>query len=109
MDSISTSFTYGDGNSREIGNLVPNNQRQRRTCYALCHVLYPVSAALASFFRMDLQTLNALTLNPEPSTLKPEAHNRAQADQDASVPEKVDPRRIRGGPPLGLLCPNRQV
>ena len=38
---------------REIGNLLPNNQRQRRTCYALCHILYPVSAALASFFRMD--------------------------------------------------------
>ena len=32
-----------------IGNLLPNNQRQRRTCYALCHILYPVSAALASF------------------------------------------------------------
>ena len=28
---------------REIGNLLPNNQRQRRTCYALCHILYPVS------------------------------------------------------------------
>jgi hypothetical protein len=32
---------------------LPKNQRQRRTCYALCHILYPVSAALASFFRMD--------------------------------------------------------
>ena len=31
---------------REIGNLLPNNQRQRRTCYALCHILYPVAAAL---------------------------------------------------------------
>ena len=38
---------------REIGNLLPNNRHQRRTCYALCHILYPVSAALASFFRMD--------------------------------------------------------
>jgi len=28
----------------EIGNLLPNNQRQRRTCYALCHILYHVSA-----------------------------------------------------------------
>ena len=36
----------------EVGNLLANNQRQRRTCYALCHILYPVSAALASFFRM---------------------------------------------------------
>ena len=24
---------------REIGNSLPNNQRQRRTCYALCHIL----------------------------------------------------------------------
>ena len=28
------------------GNLLPNNQRQRRTCYALCHIMYPVAAAL---------------------------------------------------------------
>ena len=39
--------------SREIGNLLPNNRRQRRTCYALCHLLYPVSAAQTSIFRMD--------------------------------------------------------
>ena len=38
---------------REIGDLLPNNQRQRRTCYALCHILYPVSAALTSILRMD--------------------------------------------------------
>jgi hypothetical protein len=37
---------------QEIGNLLPNNRRQRRTCYALCHILYPVSAALTSIFRM---------------------------------------------------------
>ena len=37
----------------EIGNLFPNNRRQRRTCYALCHILYPVSAAHTSIFRMD--------------------------------------------------------
>jgi len=24
---------------RELGNLLPNNRRQRRTCYALCHIL----------------------------------------------------------------------
>ena len=30
---------------REISNLLPNNRRHRRTCYALCHILYPVSAA----------------------------------------------------------------
>ena len=39
--------------SREIGNLLPNIQRQRCTCYALCHILYPVLAAHASIFRMD--------------------------------------------------------
>ena len=38
---------------REIGNLLPTNQHQRRTCYALCHILYPVSAAHTSIFRMD--------------------------------------------------------
>ena len=38
---------------REIGNLLPNNRRQRRTCYALCHILFPVSAAHTSIFRMD--------------------------------------------------------
>ena len=37
---------------RQIGNLLPNNRRQRRTCYALCHILYPVSAAHTSIFRM---------------------------------------------------------
>ena len=31
---------------KEIGNLLPNNRRQRCTCYALCNILYPVSAAL---------------------------------------------------------------
>ena len=39
--------------SREIGVLLPNNQRERHTCYALCHILYPVSAAHMSIFRMD--------------------------------------------------------
>jgi len=38
---------------REIGNLLPNNRRQRRTCYALCYILYPVSTAHTSIFRMD--------------------------------------------------------
>jgi len=39
--------------TREVGNLLPNNQRQRRTCNALCHILYPVSAAHTSIYRMD--------------------------------------------------------
>ena len=41
------------GCNTEIGNLLPSNQRQRRTGYALCHILYPVSAAHTSIFRMD--------------------------------------------------------
>jgi len=44
---------YERGTPVEIGNLLPNNRRQRRTCYALCHILYPVSAAHTSIFRMD--------------------------------------------------------
>ena len=43
----------GAGACTEIGNLLPNNRRQRRTCYALCHIMYPVSAAHMSIFRMD--------------------------------------------------------
>ena len=36
----------------KIGDLLPNNQRQRRTSYALCHIMYPVSAAHTSIFWM---------------------------------------------------------
>ena len=46
-------FRAGGACSREIGNLLPNNQHQRRTCYASCHILYPVSAAHTSIFQMD--------------------------------------------------------
>jgi len=38
---------------RHVLNLLPNNQRQRRTCYASCHILHPVSAAHTSILRMD--------------------------------------------------------
>ena len=38
---------------RELCNLLLNNQRQRRTCHALCHILYPVSAAHTSIFLMN--------------------------------------------------------
>ena len=48
--------TRGQVAPLEIGNLLPNNRRQRRTCYALCHILYPVSAAHTSIFRMDLNS-----------------------------------------------------
>ena len=47
---------------REIGNLLPNNRRHRRTCYALCHILYPVSAADTSIFRMDSNSTSYWTL-----------------------------------------------
>ena len=57
---------------REIGNLLPNNRRQRRTCYALCHILYPVSAAHRSIFRMDSNStsyiLRDVKVNPKLST-----------------------------------------
>ena len=36
------------------------NQRQRRTCYALCLILYPVSAAHTSIFRMDSNSTDSL-------------------------------------------------
>ena len=46
---------------REVGMLLPNNQRQHRTLhfqkvvlpYAVCQLLCPVPAALASIFRMN--------------------------------------------------------
>ena len=40
----------------DIVNLLPGNQRQRRTCYALYHILYPVWAAHMSIFWMDLNS-----------------------------------------------------
>ena len=45
---------------QQIGNLLPNNRRQRRTCYASCHILYPVSAAHTSIFRMDSSSTSYL-------------------------------------------------
>ena len=39
--------------TRGGGILLPNNQRQYGTCYAMCLLLYPVSAAHMSIFRMD--------------------------------------------------------
>ena len=55
---ISSTARYRAG---EIGNLLPNNRRQRRTCYALCHILYPVSAAHTSIFRMDSNSTSYLS------------------------------------------------
>ena len=56
---------------RVIGNLLPNIQRQRCTCYALCHILYPVSAALTSIFRMDCDSTS---------------YGAVEASQDATRP-----------------------
>jgi len=53
-------FPSATHSEREIGNLLPNNRRQRRTCYALCHILYPVSAAHTSIFRMDSNSTSYL-------------------------------------------------
>ena len=45
---------------REVGNLLPNNRRQRRTCYALCHILYtpcrPLIRAFSGWIRTPLPT-----------------------------------------------------
>ena len=49
------------GTTREMGILLPNNQRQHRTLqiqkdelpYAVCWSLRPESASLASIFQMD--------------------------------------------------------
>ena len=48
---------------REIANLLPNNQRQCSTCYALCHILYHVSAAHMSIFWMDSDFTSYLPLS----------------------------------------------
>ena len=40
----------------EIGFSLPNNQSQRRACYALCHMLYPVLAAHTSISWVDSNT-----------------------------------------------------
>ena len=53
-------------NHEEIGNLLPNNQRQRRTCYAVCHILYTVSAAHTSIFRMDSNSTFYYRAHKEP-------------------------------------------
>ena len=48
-----TDITCGSQRYREIGDLLPTNQRQGCTCFALCHILCPVSAAHTSISRMD--------------------------------------------------------
>ena len=50
----------------EIGIFVPNTQRQRRACYALCHILYPVSAARMSIFRMNSNSTSYVQCREKP-------------------------------------------
>ncbi|KAJ1493303.1 hypothetical protein T484DRAFT_1929448, partial [Baffinella frigidus] len=45
--------------------------RQHRTCYALCHLLYPVSAAHTSIFRMDSNSTSYCPLEEFLSDLFP--------------------------------------
>ena len=75
---------------REIGNLLPNNRRQRRTCYALCHILYPVSAAHTSIFRMDSNSTSYSSRQPHhacafgnrglPPSKKPQQYSQRPRD-----------------------------
>ena len=51
--------------SKEIGKILPNNQRQRRTCYALCRTLCTVSAAYMSFFLMNSNSTCYVALKHE--------------------------------------------
>ena len=96
---------------REIGNLLPNNQRQRRTCYALCHILYPVSARCpphctpftdfvvrctfySSRFGVPGLALRE-TLNPKPSN-QAEEGARAAAANLMQEEEAAKKRRAKG-------------
>jgi len=69
---------------REIGNLLPNNRRQRRTCYALCPILYPVSAAHTSIFRMDSNSTSytCIARRSEGQENVQDAKRRGQEDQE---------------------------
>ena len=60
---------------RKIGKSLPNNQRQRRTCYELCHILYPVSAAHTSIFRMDSNSTSYRIITQGSCKLCPEHVN----------------------------------
>ena len=86
---------------REIGNLLPNNRRQRRTCYALCHILYPVSAAHTSIFRMDSNSTSyahiTTTLSPcAPANTPIYQFLSAMPPQSRSARPHRNTRRIAG-------------
>jgi len=65
LASLAAPTSWSALSPAEIGNLLPNNRRQRRTCYALCHILYPVSAAHTSIFRMDSNS-TSYEISPAP-------------------------------------------
>jgi len=98
---IRRSLGVGDagslGAAREIGNSLPSNQRQRRTCYALCHILYPVSAAHTSIFRMDS---NSTSYWGRRMSMTPAA---------ISSPYALTPNTVELIPTLGALPPPRRV
>ena len=75
----------------EIGNLLPNHRRQRRTCYALCHILYPVSAAHTSIFRMDSNSTSYLSLKVHtcPTCLPPQNFEASLKRMDPSGSEST--------------------
>jgi len=71
-----------DSPSAPVWFVAPNTQRVLRTCYALCHILYPVSAAhtssggqtVRSFFgALSIKPSGVVicqvgTMNPKPKT-----------------------------------------
>jgi hypothetical protein len=62
---------------------LPNNRRQRRTCYALCHILYPESAAHTSISRMDsnstsYRVVREVVRDPNPTLCVRERENPAR-------------------------------
>ena len=85
---------------REIGNLLPNNRRQRRTCYALCHILCPVSAAHTSIFRMDSNSTSYQTVL---TGLRPRVFLRELARKSTCIVNTACDKREGGGEKVFLI------
>jgi len=95
LPSRSCALPRSPPGGREIGNLLPNNRRQRRTYYALCHILYPVSAAHTSIFRMDS---NSTSYAPR-GKKRPRPQNRKAVKHDRYAPGgkvRGDVRTLQG-------------
>ena len=58
-----------------MGNSLPNNQRQRRRCYALFHILFPVSAAHMSIFQMDSNSNSTQEFQDHPHQFLTKTHH----------------------------------